>query len=575
MGSKVGKVLTASLLVGLLSLSANAYQIPEKTLEIARQRMVETVEQKGPDSEVIRVGIGNQAFNSYNYKEISVYGTNALGIYDGNKFITTVGANIPVVISLTPRGMFNIVSGGKLLEEVEGPLHFVCDNGLLGVGDLKRAGKPALYHGAFEIVKSLNAGFFNLVNMVEVEEYLKGVVPNEMPVRFGLEALKAQSVTARNYVLSPRVKASPNYDVVDSVASQVYYGANTEKDIATRAVQETEGVVALYGWDLILAQYSSTAGGYTEDFAYVFSDPKTKEFPSIVKPYLVAKPDIPDQLSLENEEDALKFYSTVPDSFDLKSPYYRWTREWTADELRANLETTLPAQSLTGFVTPEFTKGETLGEIQKIEVKRRGKSGKIIELAVYTNKKHIHLFKELVIRRAFTKDGKALPSANVVFVPTLDETGKLVSIKAFGGGYGHGVGMSQFGAGFMAQELGKSYKDILFHYYTDIVLATKPVTLTKENDFVSQSFYADKDKVFLVVDNKDKVPSIIVNINGKDKIFPLESHVFGEVQNRIDISKHVKEGRNRVIFVYSDAESKIKGKELRVYIEVGRTNGRD
>lgn len=71
------------------------------------------------------------------------------------------------------------------------------------------------------------------------------------------------------------------------------------------------------------------------------------------------------------------------------------------------------------------------------------------------------------------------------------------------------------------------------------------------------------------------MPSIIVNINGKDKIFPLESHVFGEVQNRIDISKHVKEGRNRVIFVYSDAESKIKGKELRVYIEVGRTNGRD
>ena len=108
----------------------------------------------------------------------------------------------------------------------------------------------------------------------------------------------------------------------------------------------------------------------------------------------------------------------MPDSFDLKSPYYRWTREWTADELRANLETTLPAQSLTGFVTPEFTKGESLGQIEKIEVKRRGKSGKIIELGIYTNKKHVHLFKELVIRRAFTKDGKALPAANVGLVPT-------------------------------------------------------------------------------------------------------------------------------------------------------------
>lgn len=575
MGSKISTILTASLLVGVLGLSANAYQIPEKTLQIARERMVQAVEHRGPSSEVIRVGIGNQAFNSYNYKETTVYGTDSVGIYDGNKFITTVGANSLINVKLTSRGMFEIYSGSKLLEEVSGPVHFVCDNGLLGVGNLKRAGKPALYHGAFEIVKSATNGFFNLVNMVEVEEYLKGVVPNEMPVRFGLEALKAQSVTARNYVLSPRVKASPNYDVVDSVASQVYYGANTEKEIATQAVKETEGLVALYGWDLILAQYSSTAGGYTEDFAYVFSDPKTKAFPSIVKPYLVAKPDIPDQPSLENEEDALKFYSTVPDSFDLKSPYYRWTRVWTADELRANLETTLPAQSLTSFVTPEFAKGEKLGEIENIVVKRRGKSGKIIELVVQTNKKNYHLFKELVIRRSFIKDGKALPSANVVFVPTYDDNGKLVSIKAYGGGYGHGVGMSQFGAGFMAQELKKSYKDILFHYYTGIVLATKPIILSKDNNFVAQSFYADKDKVFLVVDNREKVANIILNINGKDRIFPLQSHIIGESINRIDITKHIKEGHNKVIYIYSDEDSREKGKELRLYIEVANSDGRN
>lgn len=99
-----------------------------------------------------------------------------------------------------------------------------------------------------------------------------------MPVSFGLEALKAQSVAARNYVLSPRTKASANYDVVDSVASQVYYGANTEKPLSNQAVEETEGIVAIYNWDLILAQYSSTAGGYTESYANAFSDPKTKNF---------------------------------------------------------------------------------------------------------------------------------------------------------------------------------------------------------------------------------------------------------------------------------------------------------
>lgn len=148
---------------------------------------------------------------------------------------------------------------------------------------LKRAGKNALYHGAFQLAAK-NKNVFNLVNVIEVEDYLKGVVPNEMPVRFGLEALKAQSVAARNYVLSPRTKSSANYDVVDSVASQVYYGANTETSVSDEAVLETTGIVALYGWDLILAQYSSTAGGYTEDYAYAFSNPTTKAFPSEGKP---------------------------------------------------------------------------------------------------------------------------------------------------------------------------------------------------------------------------------------------------------------------------------------------------
>ena len=165
-----------------------------------------------------------------------------------------------------------------------------------------------------------------------------------------------------------------------------------------------------------------------------------------------------------------------------------------------------------------------------------------------------------------------MPSANVVFVPNFDENGKLISVKAFGGGYGHGVGMSQFGAGFMAQELGKSYKDILFRYYTDIVLATKPVTLSQSNDFVAQTFYVEKGKVYLVIDNSQKVSNIIVNINGKDRIFPLESQIFGDGINRIDISKYVKDGKNKVVYIFSDAENKVKGKELKLYVEVGRVN---
>ena len=449
-------------------------QIPASTLEAARQAVVT---QNTPSSEVVRVGIGTTNFATYQYNDITIFGTGDTQIYDNKILIGNYRANQNIRITYKD-GLFNIYTPESTIpEQVAGPVQITSNYGLLGVTGLKRAGKQALYHGAFELIKN-NNNTFNLVNMIEVEEYLKGVVPNEMPVSFGLEALKAQSVAARNYVLSPRTKASPNYDVVDSVASQVYYGANTEKPLANQAVKETEGVVAIYNWDLILAQYSSTAGGYTESYSNAFSDPKTKEFPSHDKPYLKAKPDIITQTPLDTEEAASAYYKSKPDAYDIRSPYYRWEREWTAEELKNALQTTLAAQSATGFVKPAFNKGDKLDDIVELKVLRRGESGKIIEMEIVTRSQTYKVFKELVVRRLITKDGKALPSANVVFDNITDEAGNLVSIHAYGGGFGHGVGLSQFGAGFMGSELHKSYEKILQHYYSGITLSTKPVILS-------------------------------------------------------------------------------------------------
>ena len=222
--------------------------IPEATLQAAQQSIV--TENK-PSSQVVRVGIGTTNFGTYQYNNITIFGTGDTQIYDNKMLIANVGANIN--IKITYKDGFFTITTPEYSEKVTGPVQITSNYGLLGVTGLKRAGKQALYHGAFELVKN-NNNTFNLVNMIEVEEYLKGVVPNEMPVAFGLEALKAQSVAARNYVLSPRTKASTNYDVVDSVASQVYFGANTEKPLSNQAVKETEGIVAIYNWDLILAQ---------------------------------------------------------------------------------------------------------------------------------------------------------------------------------------------------------------------------------------------------------------------------------------------------------------------------------
>lgn len=538
-------------------------QIPASTLEAARQAVVT---QNIPTSEVVRVGIGTTNFGTYQYNDITIFGTGDTQIYDNKILIGNYHANQNIRITYKD-GLFNIYTPESTVpEQVAGPVQITSNYGLLGVTGLKRAGKQALYHGAFELVKN-NNNTFNLVNMIEVEEYLKGVVPNEMPVSFGLEALKAQSVAARNYVLSPRTKASPNYDVVDSVASQVYYGANTEKPLADQAVKETEGVVAIYNWDLILAQYSSTAGGYTESYANAFSDPKTNEFPSHDKPYLRAKPDIITQTPLNNEEAANAYYKSKPDAYDIRSPYYRWEREWSADELKNALQTTLAAQSATGFVKPAFNKGDKLDDIVEIKVLRRGESGKIIEMEIVTRSQTYKVFKELVVRRLITKDGKALPSANVVFDNIRDEAGNLVSIHAYGGGFGHGVGLSQFGAGFMGSELHKPYEKILQHYYSGITLSTKPVIISANSaqQAVTQNFYTKNKYAKVIVDNKFMVSKLIININGKENTFKLEPNIIKRTAE-IDISKYLKDGRNTVIFYYPMDEGDKKA--LRLYVEL-------
>ena len=545
-------------------------QIPASTLEAARQAVVT---QNTPSSEVVRVGIGTTNFATYQYNDITIFGTGDAQIYDNKILIGNYRANQNIRITYKD-GLFNIYTPESTIpEQVAGPVQITSNYGLLGITGLKRAGKQALYHGAFELVKN-NNNTFNLVNMIEVEEYLKGVVPNEMPVSFGLEALKAQSVAARNYVLSPRTKASPNYDVVDSVASQVYYGANTEKPLANQAVKETEGVVAIYNWDLILAQYSSTAGGYTESYSNAFSDPKTKEFPSHDKPYLKAKPDIITQTPLDTEEAASAYYKSKPDAYDIRSPYYRWEREWTAEELKNALQTTLAAQSATGFVKPAFNKGDKLDDIVELKVLRRGESGKIIEMEIVTRSQTYKVFKELVVRRLITKDGKALPSANVVFDNITDEAGNLVSIHAYGGGFGHGVGLSQFGAGFMGSELHKSYEKILQHYYSGITLSTKPVIISANNaqQAVTQNFYTKDKYAKVIVDNKFMVSKLIININGKENTFKLEPNIIKRTAE-IDISKYLKEGRNTVIFYYPMDEGDKKA--LRLYVELVRKDNNE
>ena len=493
--------------------------------------------------DVVRVGITDNKFQNVQKQEVVLYGTAECEICDkGSKtVITKVTPDTDIIIKNSPNGLVvEINRRAKLLQDIV----VICPQGLLGVRGLTRKGLPALYHGAFEVVQSSSREGFYVVNLVEIQEYLKGVVPNEMPVTFGLEALKAQAVAARNYVLTPRTQAYKEFNVVDSVASQVYFGANTEDELATRAVMETDGIVALYKNELILALYSSTAGGYTESYSNAFSDSNTKIFPAPTKPYLSAVPDKSEFKPIDDDEKAKAFYESKVPSFDIESPYYRWSKEWGVKELEDVLKTTLPAQSKTGFVHPVVRQGDDIGRIKGITVMKRGNSGKIMELEIQTTKGCYNVSKELVIRRVFQKNGVSLPSANAVFEKKIDNYGNVQDIIVYGGGYGHGVGMSQFGAGYMATKLKQPYYNILRHYYTDINLGTVPVTVSGED--VKQTFWAPIGRAQIVITGTT-APKIAVMINGREHEFPIAKPVFHR-EYKVDISRYVDDGFNTVTF---------------------------
>lgn len=534
-----------------------------------------------PSNAFVRVGIMDNKYTTTEHKFETFYGTEEviissktnneiLRLPTGYLFDITCNNGIFRICYIDPE-----TSYGGVIESLEN-LSINCPNGIIGVKTLIRGGKEAMYRGEIRLIKCPNqSDKFYVVNCLDVEYYLKGVVPCEMPVTFGLEALKAQAVAARVYSLTPRTKLSREYDVVDSVASQVYNGYNRESDIANKAIDETHGLVALYDDNMIVAVFCSTAGGFTESYSETFSDPDSQQFPSKGKPYLIAKPDLPEFKPLDNEEDAYKFYSSKPISYDIHSPLYRWTRKWSKSELQKILAANLVIQSKTGFVEPKLERIEDFGTLQDIRVTQRGISGKIVFMEIETDNKIYTVSKELVIRRLFTKEGKALPSANVVFRTSGKSNGEFsdnnnwTEITAYGGGFGHGCGLSQYGAMYMAKDCKMSFETILKHYYNGICLGTKPFELDK--NYVSQAFYAPKKQAVLVIPDRKNTEALQLKINEEIVNINLSGY---NSRAELDISEYIiPKTLNTVTFIPSthkraDAKNFESIKPVKMYIKL-------
>ncbi len=196
-----------------------------------------------------------------------------------------------------------------------------------------------------------------------------------------------------------------------------------------------------------------------------------------------------------------------------------------------------------------------------------------MELEIITDRNTYNVQKELVIRRVFQKNNISLPSANVVFDIQKDKDGNLIKIVAFGGGFGHGVGMSQYGAGYMGSVLGRSFDQILKRYYTGISVSTIPVIISahESQNVVTQAFYANKKKAFLIINNKFRVSKINMKINGVDVSFELDKNLL-PLDNvfKIDISRYIRKGENVITFYYPSEEGNKKA--IRLYVEVVGVN---
>jgi len=236
-----------------------------------------------------------------------------------------------------------------------------------------------------------------------------GLFPKEMSPGWPLEALKAQAVVARTFAFYQMGKNSDkDYDVLATTMSQVYGGFDAETASAVRAVDDTKGQVLYHAGKPILAYYHSNSGGATEDAKNVWTT------------------DVP-------------YLRGIRDEYSLGSPGHRWTIFMGRDDL---------ARSLAGG-------GIRVDEIHDLVPVEFSPSGRIVRLKVVYNRG------ETVLRaNDFRLRVNPLFIKSTFFVPAKEGDG----FRFDGKGFGHGVGLSQWGAYEMARR-GFSCQDILKHYY--------------------------------------------------------------------------------------------------------------
>ncbi len=376
-------------------------------------------------------------------------------------------------------------NGSKELKNGSAIIQSKVEDGKIEIRSLNRQGGSPKYRGKLELTRD-DKGVL-VVNELSVEEYLYGVVPSEMPVSYEMEALKAQAICARAYAyrqMESEKYAAYGAHLDDSVASQVYNNVGEDERVIF-AVDDTYGVVPCYDGEVIEAFFFSTSCGTTSNNASVWG--------GYQKPYLLdsMQTEYNDIANLSSEEN---FRSFMKGEFgtgflEESEPFFRWSVEFSPQQITKTVNENLynriqamPEYILVKEKSGAFVKKDiaSIGDVVEIEVKKRGDSG-IIEEMVITGTQETILVKGQTNARALLapmdvaikkQDGStvtgwsSLPSA-YYYVDYSESNGGTFIV--LGGGFGHGVGMSQNGANQMAK-LGYMACDIIAHYYTAVEL---------------------------------------------------------------------------------------------------------
>jgi len=341
---------------------------------------------------------------------------------------------------------YNIISNHLVLKAKNSTSTLTIHDVSFGVGWWWEGKENRIYEGEIHLYKNQNNNF-EVVVLLPLEQYLKGVVPYEIGADSPLEALKAQAVAARCeavIALTSKLYSGKNHDLTSDVECQVFSGNNKRTKNSDSAVIQTKGTILTEQGKPINAFYASNCGGMPELISNVWPERANS------KSYSVYSSDAKKRRkqNITTERKAKKWINSMPNVYcnpnnGIELPLFsqqnfRWKRIFNKIELSKML-----------------ANNNNYGKLLEIKPIKRGVSGRIIKANFIFEQKTLHICGELKIRQMW----KPALRSSCFYIEETNE-----DFILYGAGWGHGVGMCQSGAVSQAKQ-GFSYKKILNHYY--------------------------------------------------------------------------------------------------------------